>query len=387
MANDLGYFNPDFFAPQLLMRLEAYLGMVNRIYRGYEVSRNTQGNAEGETIKIKGPSTFTSQAAPAAPQDLKTKTVDLLLNNWREVRYAITDQEIAYTGDQIIAQHVDPMAYTLAEYIDQQCQKLFLEVPHFYNADVSGTEGAWKKNLTGARKVLVNNRVNFRNAANMHFQMEGEAEEGLLNEPAFSQDQGSGGIGVNTQLTGNLGFRYGMNTYTNQIHESFTQGNATGFTVTGGSGQTGARTLTLAGGTGSFNVGDSIQIAGDPMPYAVTADSGGPTLNIEPPLRTDIADTAAITYATGGGANAGAQGDASIINAAFHSEFATVAFARLPENNPGIQTRVVSDPATGVAVRMFVGTDIANSQKIVVGDVLFGTKTLNVDAACRLHQP
>ncbi len=386
MTNDLGYFNPDFFAPQLLMRLEAYLGMVNRIYRGYEVSRNTQGNSEGETIKIKGPSTFESRAAPAAPQDLKTKTVDLKLNNWREVRYEITDQEIAYTGDQIIAQHVDPMAYTLAEYIDQQCQKLFLEVPHFYNADTGGAEGAWKKNLTGVRKVLVNNRVNFRNAANMHFQMEGEAEEGLLNEPAFSQDQGSGGIGVNTQLTGNLGFRYGMNTYTNQIHESFTIGDATGVTLTGGSGLTGARTIQVNVTSGSFNVGDSILIAGDPKPYAVTEASSGPNLKIEPPLRTDLGD-GAITYATGGGASAGAQGDASIINAAFHSEFATVAFARLPENNPGIQTRVVSDPATGVAVRMFVGTDIANSSKIVVGDVLFGTKTLNVDAACRLHQP
>jgi hypothetical protein len=106
MANNLGLYNPIFYAQEAILQLEKALGMAARVYRGYEEERKTFGR--GDTISIKKPSTFTASDAPSVAQDVNTDKVDLTLNFWREVKFKLTDRELALSSEQIIADHIRP---------------------------------------------------------------------------------------------------------------------------------------------------------------------------------------------------------------------------------------------------------------------------------------
>src|SRR5438874_1427443 len=96
--NDLGNYNPTFYAAEALLILYKALGMAGRVYRGYD--RNP-GDL-GDTIKLRRPGTFTAQDAPGSATDIKPDSLSITLNQWKEVRFSLTDQELAYTGQRII---------------------------------------------------------------------------------------------------------------------------------------------------------------------------------------------------------------------------------------------------------------------------------------------
>src|SRR5689334_8958649 len=96
MSNILGNWNPIFYAQEALLALENSLGMAARVHRGYEKERSVKN--QGQTISIEKPPVFTSQAAPSAAQDIEVGTVDINLSEWEEVKVALTDQQLAYTG-------------------------------------------------------------------------------------------------------------------------------------------------------------------------------------------------------------------------------------------------------------------------------------------------
>lgn len=77
---------------------------------------------------------------------------------------------------------------------------------------------------------------------------------------------------------------------------SHTAGDASGFLVNGAAVEVGATAIPVDTGTGTFNAGDVITIAGDPNQYVVTADVSGGNLTIAAPgLVLAPADNAAIT--------------------------------------------------------------------------------------------
>ena len=67
-----------------------------------------------------------------------------------------------------------------------------------------------------------------------------------------------------------------------------------------GSHSAGDTTIDVDGMTGTIKAGDFVNFAGDTKCYMVvsdaTASAGAATLTIEPPLRSAIADDAAVTY-------------------------------------------------------------------------------------------
>src|SRR3989304_5787547 len=113
MANTLGAYNPIFYASEALIHLRKALGMAGRVHRGYDRERSSF--MKGDTARIRKPSTFTAQDAPSTAQDLVTDTVDIVLSYWREVKWALTDKERAFTQDDIIREHIAPSAYALGD--------------------------------------------------------------------------------------------------------------------------------------------------------------------------------------------------------------------------------------------------------------------------------
>jgi len=375
MANTLGYYNPYFYANEGLILLEKALGMAARVHRGYDEERRSF--RQGEYVNIRKPSTLTAQDAPATAEDLDTESVQLRLAYWREAKFKLTDKELAFTSERIIEDHVRPAAYALADDIDQKLAALHADVPWHYDLNATTEVG----DITGPRKVLFNNKVPLE-LGRVHYMMDGDLEEGLLQLSAFSQNQGAGDAGVNTQLRGHLGTKFGLECFSNQNVQSHTAGEVTvSAPKISGAHAAGATSVTIydTSLTGSLKKGDTFVIAGNTQRYAVTADaaagSNAITVSITPALAAACSGDEAVTLRT----------DTHTANLAYHRNAFALVTAPLSElgNEFGAKIATVQDPITGLSLRSrlyYVG----NSSEVHCAlDVLYGVKTLDPNLACR----
>lgn len=88
--------------------------------------------------------------------------------------------------------------------------------------------------------------------------------------------------------------RFKTFTYTPYIYGS-TSGTATGILTAIGSYNAGVNTISTLGLVGTLKAGDFLKFAGHDKVYMLTAD-GSTTLNIEPALHNDLADSEEIIY-------------------------------------------------------------------------------------------
>lgn len=386
MANTLGNYNPVYFAQEALIQLEKSLGMASRVHRDFERERVSAGNSLGDTINIRTPSTFTAASAPAASaQDVATGSTSITLDQWQEVKFKLTDKEIAYAGDRIISDHIRPAAYALADKIDSDLVALYKDVPWVTDLNAAGSVDV--SDITNVRQVLFDNSVPLGDASMLHYMVDGALENEFLQQAAFTQQQGAGDAGVQSQLRGSLGVKFGLEVFANQnvaTHGGSTPADAAG-----------ALTADIAkGGTAAafdgvtndhvFKQGDTFVIAGDTQRYALAAD-----------VTASGSGVAASTAITPGAAIAYSDDDvitfditAKKQNLAFHRNAFALAFAPLPTmaSQMGANVFTATDPVTGLSVRArmyYVGND---SEVHVALDVLYGVKTLDGNLACRARQ-
>src|SRR5262245_60983412 len=136
MANALGLYDPLFYAQEALIQLEKNLGMAARVHRGYD----KEPQQKGSTIQIRRPSVFTAQDMPGTAQDLLPEAVSIVLDQWKGVRFKLTDKEATYTTDQIITEHIRPASYALADAIDLSMVVLYRTIPWVVTADATPTD-------------------------------------------------------------------------------------------------------------------------------------------------------------------------------------------------------------------------------------------------------
>lgn len=375
MPNVLGYYNPVFYANEALIQLEKALGMAGRVFRGYELERNSF--ARGDTINIRRPSTFTAANAPSTAADLSPDSVQITLANWKEVKFKLNDKELAFTGKRIIDEHIRPAAVALADDIDIALSALYADIPHANNvADTAGVA-----DITTARKTLFNNKVPL---SNLHFMIDGGLEEALLVLQAFSQQQGAGDMGVSTQMRGTLGPKFGFEIFANQNVQTHTAGSmaATAGALTNGAVAKGDTVINIDDATaltGTINKGDIITVGTEK--YAVTANTtasgNAAAIPVSPPARSAIADGTSVTFDQ--------ESTKTQQNLAFHRNAFAAVMAPLPDHASDIGVRVatVSDPTTGLSLRSRVYYVGDSSELHVALDVLYGVKTLDPDMAVR----
>jgi len=383
MSNSLGYYDPLFYAQEALIQLEKALGMAGRVHRGYDKEPNQLGGV----IAIKTPSVFTATdvntSTGGTTQEVQTGQTQITLDKWKEVKFALTDKELSFTGEQIIADHIRPASYALADAIDQSLAGLYVDVP-------------WVKTLTstvavsdilGVRQQQFDLAVPLADEMNMHFMIDGKAEADLLANAAFSQYQGAGATGVETQLRGYLGRRYGYEFFANQNTPNHTTGTG-GADMAGvaSAALIGAKTMDISGLTsgGTIKKGDTFSIAGHTQHYVVTADitaTGGTATGIafEPGLEAATAGSEVVTVEIGNGAATKRQ------NLAFHRNAFALAMAPLSDMGSMLGARIatVTDPITGLSLRSRLFYDGDKSTVKVALDALWGVKTLNRNLAVR----
>lgn len=389
MANTLGVYNPLFYAQEGLIQLEKALGLANRVHMGFDEERRAFGL--GDTISIRRPSTFTVADAPVADgsaQDLKTGTVNLQLNYWREVKFGLTDKELAFTKERIIRDHIRPATYALADDIDQKLATLGLKTPH--NSKTTGAlSSTGAADLATLRKTMFDNSVPVNDLMNMHLMVNSTLEAELLSNAAFAQSQGAADTGERVQTTGRMGPKYGFNVFANQnTAGTYTPGsntdkvgavnNAAGYAIDSTSIAVDALEAAV-----TYKAGDYVTFAGHSKKYALDADfttSGGAgTMVLAEGLRAAVADDEVITIVEETG---GPYANASF---GFHRNFAAFASAPLSEmgNELGARIATVQDPITGLSLRSRLYYVGGASKVFVAFDVLFGFKLLDGDLACK----
>jgi hypothetical protein len=393
MANTLGNYKPEFYAQEALIQLFKALGMAGRVHRGAEQERNGAGNQKGDTINLKRPTKFTAQehvvGTGSTTQDVIGENVSIVLNNHQEVKYKLTDRELAYTTEQIINDHITPAAYALADKIDQDLHQLGSKVGP--KAFISGT--ASSAFITGPRKVLRNNEVPM-DSGMVHYLVDSGLEAAFLDLGIFHEARITGeGANQAALMNGSLGQRFGVEVFATQnadvdvaaLTSTATASNGSGDNVlavnNAGGYSANVSTIAVNGGTGSqtLQIGDTFTIAGDPTVYTLTANTtlsgGAGTITFYPALRRNTANGAVVTFKL---LNA-IEEAAHVRNLMFHRNAFALAFAPLPMTGDGrgAEMATVTDPTTGLSVRARMWYDGATASNFVALDALYGTQVLD----------
>lgn len=377
MANTLGNYNPIFYANEALIWLMKSLGMAQRVHMGYDAERRSAD--KGQTISIRRPSTFTAQKGSITSQDLNTQVVDITLDQRPEVRFELTDIELAYTGEQVVREHIAPAAYALADQIDQDLSALYKDIPWL----VDYTTAVDHTIITQLYKKAFDNKVPTRDNR-LHFQVDSTVQMYFQNSTAFHSSQVTGPGQNDTLFNGSMGNRFGAEVFASQNAPTHTVG-----TVISGADQAGALAANLAlgatsmsvdslGATETLKAGDTFSIAGSTQNYAVTADvamvGGAATVAFTPPAVIAYSSSDVVTF------NVQTTGTQQLM---FHRNAFALAFAPLPRNLPGIEVSVATDPNTGLSVRASRFSDGVNKKTYISLDTLYGVKTLDPNLGVR----
>lgn len=378
MANTLGNYDALFYASQALIHLRKRLGMAQRVHSGYDQERRVRD--EGSVISIKRPGTFVAQKGSITTQNIRTGTVNITLDQRPEVRFEVTDVEYAYSGENLIRDHIAPAAYALADQVDQDLNALYATIPWTYDY----TTATDHQVITGMYEVAFANKAPMTDGM-WHLQIDGGMQKNFQNSDMFRTASVTGEGQNMTLYNGSLGDRYGVEIYANQNAPTHTVG-----TVISGADQAGALTAdcTLGstsmavgslGATETLKVGDTFSIAGNTQRYAVTADvtmSGGAgTVSFRPAAVQTYSSGAVVTfYVTVSGATQ---------QLLYHRNAFAIAYATLPTDIPGLDIESVTDPVTGISIRASRGGDILNKKAIVSLDLLYGVQTLEENLAVR----
>lgn len=383
MTNTLGYYNPYFYAQEALIQLEKALGMAARVHLGYDEER--RAFRKGEYVNIRRPSSFVATdvnpATGGTTADVATESVQVQLSNWKEVKFALTDKELAFTSERIIDEHIRPAAYALADNIDAALNALYFYIPWQHNVG-SGTAVA-AADITTIWQKMFDAKCPMNDLERMHFEVGGKASKDLLDATAFTSWSVAGSQAEQNLLRGNLGQRYGFNFFSNQNVTTHTKGTLSSPSNKVKTGWTkGDTSVTIYDTTltGTLKAGDTFTVAGDSQAYAVTADataaSNEITVSISPALAKDAAGDAAVTH----------QLYTGVTSLAFHRNALALVTAPLSEIGDGLGARIaaVQDPKTGLALRSRIWYE-GNQSTVKVGlDVLYGVKCLDPNLAARI---
>lgn len=382
MSNTLGNYDPIFYAQEALIALNKALGMAGRVHRGYDPNPQQKGSV----INITRPSVFeateVNTTTGGTTQELTPENVSITLDTWKEVKFSLTDKELTFTKEKIITDHITPAAYALADAIDLSLVGLYKKIP--WKEAISATPVV--TDITGVRRALFNNKVPMND---LHFMVDGDVEAGLLALSAFATADGSGQAGIDTQLRGSLGTRYGFEFFANQntpAHTSGTMADTAG--ALNADADKGATSIVIKSLTDNqtLKIGDIIKITGDAQQYVVTADytiSSATTVAIYPALaKKNLADALVTVILPSG---TGATKNQCL---AFHRHAFALAMAPLSDmgGRLGAQIATVADPVTNLSIRSRLWYEGDTSTVKVALDALWGVQVLNPNLAVRAVQ-
>lgn len=386
MTNYIAPYNPIFYANEALELLEGCLGMSNRVHRGFDAERRSFG--KGDTIRIRKPQSLAvTTGGTDNVEDLDdTSYLDVVVDTWKQVKFGLTDKELAFTTDQIIEEHISPAIYALAHNIESSLTGLYKYSPYHY--DLTGT---YTTDIVAARKILRDNAGPLIDSDRIYCAVDSTLEANLLQSTMFYAANIAGdGANRDALVNGSLGVRFGTEFF---VQQTMTQ--HTGGTVLAGSDQASALNASVAvrdtsivlkantlTDSETIKAGDVFYLGTDTAnKYVVTADvtitgAATNTLSIYPAIQVAQDADTVVTFEDAGSAN---YSDAYYPSIMFHKNAYALAMAPLPEigDEAGARMAVATDPRTGLSLRARVAYTDTTAKVVVTYDVLYGVKCIN----------
>jgi hypothetical protein len=376
VTNVLGNYNETFFAQEALIQLEKVMGMAGRVYRDY----SPKAQARGDTIQVRRPASFTATDAPATASNLATESVAIVLNKWKEVKFALTDKDLSLTAPQIISDHIRPAAVALADIVDQDLVLLYKDIP--WHSTFTATPVL--ADVTKIWKLMFDNKVPMGDPTMLNGMIDGATKAAFQN--AMSASGFVAGIQDKSIREGSIGRISGYDIWANQNVKAHTSGTAADAAGTvDGVNAIGATTILISAITAgaTWKEGDILTITGHPRPYAIAAD-GTDADGAAAPV---VIDAPGLLQATAGAevATLFLGGSAKNQNLFFHRNAFCLATAPLSQmgNELGAKIAVASDPITGLTLRSRLYYMGDTSEVRVALDILYGVKTLDPNLAVR----
>ncbi|MCL5743270.1 MAG: hypothetical protein M1541_04965 [Acidobacteria bacterium] len=416
MANEL--LNPVVIGKELLVRLENNLVMAKMVNREFEDKFAVPNDKCGYTFNARVPVRMRGTVGDAFnPEDIRETMVPITINRLWGAHMDVSDQDLTLTIDRFGERYLESASQTIANKIDGEGCDLAGDV--YNQVGTPGTIPTSLSTYTDAGVVLADSacpesetqRAIVLNAK-MQAAVLGFASNIFNPAKTISEQYLTGKMGIA------VGFRFNMdqNVARHKVGALGTAGAITSNPVVNGANQTGDQLVT-DGWDASIKVlnkNDIITVAGcdavNPLSYRdngslrtfrvtedVTSDVGGnATIPIDPPIDVDttspfqtVTDSPAdnaIIYVFGiGQANfANIAGKSSPQALAFHRDAFTLAIVK-QELPGGMEwAEQLSDPKSGLALRLVRGYDLRSNRKLTRVEVLGGWKTIRPEFACRV---
>ena len=364
-------YDPFFYAAEALRQLNKKLGLAFFVFRGFDKTPADKGSR----IKLRRPGKFAAQSMPIAlgsASDIEPEYMNLNLDNWEGTMFALTDKELSYTRMQIVNEHITPLAFGVADKIDQTLVALLDGVGERHQ-HVSATP---VEDFPDIRLAMFDNNVP---ETGRRFVVGGNLQNAYEKESVFYQAD-TGIDAAILQRDGVLGAKFGFNPiFTNSNITSHTGGTmaASVNALAAGIEPKGETTIVLdvdSGTlTGTIKKGDLLIV--NSVKYPVTADvaAGGNAATIviaAPGLQAATADGDVVTFE---------QETSTERGCAFHQDAFALAMSPLSSLGDGAGARIatVTDPVTGITLRSTIFYDPATAKNYVRIDALWGVLVQN----------
>ena len=362
-------------AQRALPLLAERCAMLPLVYRGeYD---GTYKKA-GDTIQVRKPvrtaAIDTSGDISSSIADVKETPVEVTLNKQYGVPVALTSKELTLNVDDFTRLVTAPAVTAIAENINAAVLGLYEDIPYWVGT--SGSTPDALSDLAGAAKILNKNKAPLDMRALV---MDFDAEAKLRELDSLVEVDKSGANAALRQ--GILGQVYGMMLASDGQVKTHTAGGYSALADVTAAGTAAASSVVLTSAAGASTAklekGDLLTIGGyqyDVTAQTAAAASGVVTAAIYPALHATVT-TAAVTFPD-------VTARAHVANLAFHRDAFALAMAPLDEPMGGADAATVS--YKGLSIRVIMDYAFATDKNMVRFDVLYGTKTLFPELACRL---
>lgn len=377
--------------------LHQKLNFIGNIDRQYDDSFAKSGAKIGDSLKIRMPNKYVVRTGRTLDvQDTTESSVTLQVATQKGVDMTFTSADLTMSLDDFSKRIIEPAASVLAANIESDA--LTGIIPLVYNSVWNAGNAATLAKFLSGRKILQDNLAPMSDRkALCSTQATVDLIDGLK---GLFQDEKQ----LSRQYReGEMGRAIGFDWSENSLMPSHTRGSAnTSYVCNTSTGITsGTATIAVTTGSGTFEAGDVITVAGVTrvhpetkqdtgvlQQFVVLTDSAGGsvTLDVSPTPITSGAEQN-ITIASAGASKAvvinGTLSDATDTSLLFHKEFAAFATADLVmPDGVDWKAREVVD---GVSIRMIRQYDINNDAFPARLDVLYGYKLLRAELACRVQ--
>lgn len=210
MAQNVSPYIPEIWARAALLWLRNRTIMARLVHRDFE----EEVAAFGDTVNAHRPQTFSAAdvSTPITLTALAPDNVPVVLNQWKHVSFAVSDNELtlalkAAPGDPVVSaiirDHINPAAAALAEAVDTSLLELY--------ANVATSVGSGGSAIDSAAVVAANRELNIQKAPpeTRYLVISAKDQANLLLEEEFTSAQWDP-MNVDALRSANLGPKYGF---------------------------------------------------------------------------------------------------------------------------------------------------------------------------------